>query len=330
MLSNSIINLNISQRSGGMADAATRGFDHQESSRFSANRVSPIVENPNEYQVQVKSAFIPLQTVNLMKRDKDFRLKRQFTMGLYLEGGEDNSIEYAVAFNEDYRNIRGFLAYLNDRLKLAYSQMRLKNPTWAVGNFPPFFDYIDEKLSFYVEKDHINPDVPQKMHVLMSRDMINRLSFSVHQVYDNPHADIMSYEMNLDGLNITDLRSYTVQGLGDVSLYRVHSHGLEGLNDVRDLIIQTSTIPVNPELKGKERNDLTSILRVIKLSVKDVENRYYLNTFRDDDYYDLDSSIDLKNTDIELRVRYVDGTDEPLDLQGIQDYSLQLRFMKKF
>lgn len=330
MLSNSIINLNISQRSGSAADVSIRGWDHQESSRFNANRVSPIVENPNEYQVQVKSAFIPLQTVNLMKRDTNFELKRQFVIGLYLEGGEDNSLSTSVVFNQDYRNVREFLNKLNNAVENAYNAMRLKNPTWSVGNFPPFFDYIDEKLSFYVEKDHINPNVPQKMHVLLSRDLINRISFSVHQVYDNPHSQSMSYELNLDGFNITDLHNYTVPGLGNVSLYRIHSHGLEGLNDVRDLIIQTSTIPVNPELKGKERNDMTSILRVIKLSVKDVENRYYLNTFRDDDYYDLDSSVDLKNTDIELRVRYVDGTDEPLDLQGIQDYSLQLRFMKKF
>ena len=75
-----------------------------------------------------------------MKRDKDFRLKRDFIMGLYLEGGEDNSINYVVTFNQDYRNIRDFLVYLNDRLKFAYDQMRLKNPTWAVGNFAPFFD----------------------------------------------------------------------------------------------------------------------------------------------------------------------------------------------
>jgi hypothetical protein len=277
--------------------------------RFNENRVQPILDHPNEYEVAVVRFSVPSYNIPIMffRNNTGDYVGEFYTITLSFDGVDiTKQLQFIQNENpplykkETIWNYQEMIDIINVSLKDAFTDLKNIKPL-APPTEAPFFTY-DAKtklISLYAQQLYDTNGVPTIE--IFCNDTLFRL-FPTFQVKEDESLGIDKLQQFL--VKDNKLNSTTYNG----SPYYIMEQESETLYlwyDFQSIAFETNNIPVNPEFLPAQNNVISRIITDFE-PLSDDPSRQIFQFFPQGPlrYYDLRSAYPLKA--IDLIVRWID------------------------
>jgi len=288
---------------------------------FDETRSQPILENPSDYEMAVVEFYVPSNSIPVMNWKNDYyKIKIQYL---------GNIVEEYVPFIPNstkgplYPNTIGqvwsyqeWCSIISSSFATLHNQMKAIDPA-----FPP-----TEPILVTIEPDtglirllcpdgYRDPDVGVFLNWILETQLV-----------------IPSVQTGVDEfkLNIRDLKwNRNNYGGGGVSIWQ--EYDTRSLIKTLDkILVETNSVPVNPELIGATRNETIIVLTDFNasISVRDSIAIQYQpkGPIR---YYQMNSQFPLHRLDFVVQWQDVDGNRYPIFLETFDRTTMKIHFRKK-
>ncbi len=293
---------------------------------FNVNRVQPIVNKCDDYEMAVVRFSLPLTSVPLIVFEDNY-----FSVSLYYDGVEYTEfLKWVPNSNLQLENryiyiVQDLLDFINTAWALAFSNLKTQFPSVS-STAPPFMSFSSETnlITLNVPQtfltDNIDVYANEKLYLKMNsfQDFYNEYPSEGQLNYKFVIQDLFDNNVNYDGVDYyTSVQQYATIGT---------------LSDLQSIIFTTTQIPVNRELDGAQRNISSNLLTDFEPLQS---NKWYggglIQFFPQGPlrYQDLLSKESLKNVDIQISWKAKDGVIYPYVLQGQQSATIKILFRKK-
>jgi hypothetical protein len=336
-------NIRITNRGTGLFDLA----------RYSVNRVSPVLDNPNDYELAVVRFSIPATnipifvwgdtpynpTTNPSSKVNKFAVSMTFdgyTKTQFLDF-IPNTTGNDLYGNSIY-NYQEFIDIVNVGLRNAFSNPALDGvkdvKPLAPPTEPPYLTYdAKTQLCSYVAQTAYDTGQPAQFGGVPPPPTINVYFnsalfsyFPSFQVFGQDEQDPLSYQIyarnNFDNqINIGGNPYYVMeQEFTTLSLW----------NDFTAIVFETDSIPVEPEYQPSQ-NDITRRLITDFEPEVGIQNREKFQYFGTGwkRYYDLKSAYPLSQIDIQAFWEDRDGRLYPIYIGLDESLTMKILFRKK-
>lgn len=282
---------------------------------FQVNKINEVLKKPDDYEVQVKSFNINTNNITQFTIDGT----EEYRVGVAITGGSDNTIKWTNLTASDIQDPINFLFRFNNAILSSWGTA--KTASGYTGSAIPIlqFDYTEEKFYFYYSKNlvldatfngiyYVSPAISKMLNISTEFDAFSG-----------------SYSFNIGGNNT--INEKTVNG---VQYYFKISTGFpRSFSDIDEIIIQTSQIPVYDTFSQEQKDVRNSILKSYKYDYQEGIKGSIIVNYDNPDYYSIDSHYPLKQLDIQIFLKYIDGSTKPLYVQQYDHFSINLEFKKK-
>jgi hypothetical protein len=292
---------------------------------FSVNRVQPVLDKTDDYEMAVVRFSLPLTSVPLIVFEDNY-----FSVSLKIGTNEYTEyLQWVSNSNVDLENrfiyiVQDLLDLINTAYALLFSNLSGANV--ITSTVPPFMSFSSETnlitlnvpQSFLV--DGIDIYANEKLYLKMNsfQDFYNEFVSDGQLNYKFVIQDLFDNNVNYDGIDYyTSIQEFATIGT---------------LSDLQSILFNTTQIPVNRELDGAQKNITSNFLTDFEPTQS---NKWYggglLQFFPQGPlrYIDLLSKNELKDIDIQIKWKSKKGNIYPYLLQGDQSATIKLLFRKK-
>lgn len=292
---------------------------------FSVNRVQPILDKSDNYEMAVVRFSLPLTSIPLIVFEDNY-----FSVSLKI--GTNEYTEFLLWVPNSNINLENKYIYIvqdlldliNNAYALAFSNLSGANVITATT--PPFMSFSSEThlITLNVPQaflvDGIDVYANEKLYLKMNtfQDFYNEFPSEGQLNYKFVIQDLFDNNVNYDGVDYyTATQQYATIGT---------------LSDLQSIIFTTTQIPVNRELDGAQRNISSNFLTDFEPLQS---NKWYggglIQFFPQGPlrYIDLLSKNQLNNIDIQIKWKSKKGNIYPYFLQGEQSATVKILFRKR-
>lgn len=282
---------------------------------FQVNKINEVLKKPDDYEVQVKSFNINTNNITQFTIDGT----EKYRVGIAITGGTDDTIKWTNLTTSDIQDPIDFIFRFNNAILSSWATA--KTASGYTGTVVPIlnWNYEEEKFYFYYSRNLVK-DATFNGIYYVSPAISKMLNISTE--FD---AFSGSYSFNIG--NNSTLNEQTVNS---VPYYYKQSIGFPlCFSNIDEVIIQTSQIPVYDTFTQEQKDSRNSILKVYKYDYQEALKGCIIVNYDNPDYYSIDSHYPLKQLDIQIFLKYIDGSTKPLYIQQYDHFSLNLEFKKK-
>ena len=282
---------------------------------FSENRVQPILNNPNDYEVGVVRFTVPTYEIPIMffkDGTGDYAPPTVPTPLFYSVtlsfDGEDITYQLVHVANEFPTTLYGkpaiwyvqeMIDIMNTGLLSAYNALKLAKPL-APPTEAPFFTYdsVTKLITLYAEDTYsLNPAVPLDTIKIYCNSTLFKLIESLESIEDNSLPPNKEFQLLVKN---NKLNTATLGGTNYITMTQ-ESETLFLWNDFQSIAFETNTIPVNPEFLPSQNNVIRRIITDFEPLNSDpspqVIQYFPQGPIR---YYDLKSNYPLSSIDLNI------------------------------
>jgi len=298
---------------------------------ISENRVVPILDNPNDYEVGIVKFNISTATIPLLVWDPDNKWFVTLSFG-----GQDfqKQLQYQPDRKMYKTNLDVLWAYgkwvraINDALFFAYLDLKLAFPA-APQTVPPYitFDSVTQLFSLHAETTY-NRSFPSAIAVMFSQDLFNLMSSFEATDGTVPPPIFPTKGLRLE---IYDKKDNTEVVNGVTQFVMIQEFvTAQRINKFDNLIFETNSIPVEAEALAGQKNVIRRILTDFTPNIS-IQNQQTLQFFPQGPirYYDLKSNYPLNKIDLKISWTDKSGSVYPLGLIRGDNAKVKLHFRKK-
>jgi hypothetical protein len=328
--------------------------------RFSEDRVIPILDNPNEYELSIVRFSVPTNTIPIFIWPGDDFYKvtiewRGVRKSAFMEFAGQGLTLYGIAiyhYQEICDSMNAALKNIFDQLSAEFPGP-LPAPDWALYAYkPPFFVFSQELKQFqfiipYTTPDYSTPPdgINEDEHwssVIAPVDPLNEIKLFFNRNVEKFMSgfqfignSIDAYSDDVFRLVIQNTFNNVVQlNLSDplttqYAMNQTYSN-LSIINDFENLIFRTSRIPIVNEFQGTQKNITRQILTdfVPLPGAFDASTIVYYpqGPLR---HYPLITNVDFRSTDLQVFWENKQGIEFPVYLLPNRTLSVKIQFRKK-
>ena len=291
---------------------------------FDSTRASNILDNPNEYELAIIRFSVPTKSIPIMILEptvKDYKISviyNGFVETKDVEWISNNNCPETQYWVSTYQE---FIDSLNKALLECYTNIVLADPTYP-GTQAPYFVLEGDLVNFYAEQAIDSTTSGVKWYVnSVLQSIIPTISYNLdcfggNQTFQIVVKDNKNNKETIDGVPLYAMKS--------------ESSCLFLWNDFQNLLFQSNTIPVVPELLGTSTQNTRRVLTDFNPQASFFD-RTPLQFFPQGPlrWYDLKSSQPLNQ--IDLIVSWVDKTGKlyPINLLREDTLSVKILFRRK-
>lgn len=302
-------------------------------SEFSENRVLPILNKSDGYEISVVRFSIPSSNIPIFLWRNDFSVSityqtHIFTQQLIFVSSRNNNvapyINNAIFSYTDFIDIinvaleSAFLSFKNDPVYLTIPM--LDRPSEA-----PIlvYDALNKLISLYTQPQY---DITKITPIYIYFNTTLFSYFPAFQNYGDENNPILAHYFNVknngNNLDIVNGNPYLrlTQEWNQLFLW----------NDFQTLLFETDYIPVNNELLGTQKNVTRKILvdfePISSLNDQSIIQFYPQASLR---FYDLISNYELRKINMKVFWNTKDGKTYPLIINNNEYLTIKLIFKKK-
>jgi len=301
-------------------------YDGESTFQFNENRVSPILKNPNDYQVAVQRFSIPTKGIPVL-----FDVPNRYILHMAFDG---IIVSKTVIFpsetvdtNPLYPPYKGIWTYysliqgINNTFQNAVNDMIVQKPSFPTNIAPKMsYDPMTQLFSIYTTNDYTSLVQPE-IKIFFNKELYTLfLSFQyIKFIYNN--LDI--YEIIISGIRPVNIGNYTLQTIQDFPT-------TQQINCLSDIIFETNSLPLNSQLVGSQKNETKIIINdyIVYRELSDRMNIDF-NPTGDLLFQDLISNSPLHRIDLKIYWSDQEGNYHPLILDSFSPIDIKLVFRKK-
>lgn len=289
---------------------------------FRENRVEPIIENPEHYELAVERFKVPGSTIPIfLWKENLYEVQMEFD-GVVITNVLQFIPNGLDLYGDAIWNYQEFLDSLNNSLTQAFIDMKAAKPL-APPTEAPFFTYdAPTKLFlFNAEKLYDDNGAVATIEIFFNTALSQLFSF---QYFYESNLDRVKLIPKDNGNNsaIINAKAYfsTPQEYTTLSLW----------NDLAQIVFDTDTIPVEQELQPGQTNVTQRIVTDFE-PIETLNDRTSFQFFPQGPlrYYDLKSKYPMRSIDVKIRWVNKLGQTFPIYLDNDNAATVKLLFRKK-
>lgn len=310
---------------------------------FKETRVEPILDKPNEYELAVVRFSIPAsipiflwpQTVDPITGNKTglpnnalyYVSLRYVPTNTYIHQPVvfvDNCV--ACAYPLGVYNYQDLIDAVNLSYSQAFTALKALQPGMPPTQAPFIaLDAPSQLMSLYAQQSYVNANETQ---VFMSGLLYDTYFPNFYTTVDfNAYADPANVRFFIKDLKTN---STTIGG----SPYYQMSQSITTLplwNDFVALVLESDTIPIEPEYEPSQKNVVRRIITDFEPSTAGTNDRQSFQYFPQGAirYYDLKSNYPMNQIDVRVYLQAKDGDTYLLQMSPGQYLSIKLQFRRK-
>tara|TARA_R110000796_G_scaffold4086_5_gene15596 strand:+ start:8006 stop:9034 length:1029 start_codon:yes stop_codon:yes gene_type:complete len=292
---------------------------------FSVNRTQAIVENPNEYELAVIRFALPLTSVPLIVFQDDF-FKVSLTYGTSIYTESVVWVSNGNVYDDKYLYIvRDFIDLINTAYKTAFDKLKVDYPA-VTSTTQPFmtFSSITNLIKLNCPESYLADNIK----IYANENLYIKMNTFHDYYYELATTGPLNYQFIIE-----DLFDNSVVYNGITYLVSSQNSATIGtMSDLKSIEFLTSSIPVNRELQGFQKNITSDFLT----DFEPIESeKWYpggvLSFFPQGPlrYIDLLSNDPMLRFDLVINWRSKSGKSYPYYLQGDQSLTIKVLFRKK-
>lgn len=287
--------------------------------KYSENRVTPILDNPSDYELAVMRFNVPTSNIPL------FFWKDNF-FGITLKHNNINYFEYLQFIsNTSLLNARKTIYTVQevlDSMNQAFATAFALIPGIVSIEAPQMlYDPITDLLTLNVEQSFITDGIE-----IFWNQELNPLMYSFQNYYyeDPPSQQVFRWIIKDRGNN-----SSTINGQPSFLMLQDYPNTFAWSN-LQSIRFETNSIPVKRELEGAQKNIESLLLTDFEI-IKDRYNRNSISFFPRGPvrFTDLQSNYPMKRIDVSVFWVDTDNIIYPLVISGGDSLTMKLMFRKK-
>jgi hypothetical protein len=292
---------------------------------FSVNRTQAIIENPEEYEMAVIRFALPLTSVPLIVfRDNYYKVSLTYGTSVYTENVV--WVPNGNVFDDKYIYIvRDFLDLINTSLATAFTSLKADYPA-VTSTVAPFMSF--SSISNLITLNAPTSYLADNIKIYANEGLYLKMN-TFHDFYFQLPADgPLNYQFVIQDLFDNNV---TYNGIDYIEATQ-QTATIGTMSDLKSIEFLTSSIPVNRELQGDQKNITTDFLTDFEPIESEkwypggVLSFYPQGPLR---YIDLLAKDPMHRFDLVINWRTKDGTSYPYYLQGDQSLTIKVLFRKK-
>lgn len=289
---------------------------------FEATRTAPILDNPSDYELAIVRFLVPTKNIPIMILDppsKNYKVSCDYngyivtTNVVWIPNNNCPETNYWVSTYQE------FIDAINLALQTTFTQVKTAFPAYP-GTQAPYFRLDGELVNFVAEQSIAVPSVRWYLNSDLQA-IIPTISYNLNCFGGN-----LSYQIVIkDNRNNSEI-------VGGVPVFVMISESscLFLWNDFQNLLFQSNSIPIVPELLGTSVQNTRRVLTDFN-PPSQIFDRTPLQFFPQGPlrFYDLKSNSPLSA--IDLTVSWIDksGRIRPMRLAPKDNLSVKILFRKK-
>mgnify|MGYP003627091367 CR=1 FL=1 len=288
--------------------------------QFSQNRVDEILVKPVDYEIQAKSFNLDLFGTYMIETSDMAVGVRAFGLPF---GNPDETLFTLPLPSIKVYNPKELVQIVNDQLEQLFGTLRADFPTLE-GLTQPYMQFLEDKFYFslavpvgYWNLTNANPFSVQVYFNAKLNKALNMPTSPYNSVYLGDY-------WGLD--TITD-DFHTITN-NSINYYFTHGQPAQSFSDIDEIIIQSTSIPIQNTLQGTQKDIETNILKIIRPNYEELQGMKITRDYYQDDFYSLISHYPLKQIDIEFYI-VRGGEKTQIDLFPTNVVSCNIEFKKK-
>lgn len=299
---------------------------------YSENRVTSLIDNPNDYEVGIVKFNISTGLIPLLVWDPDNQWYVTLSFGgadfqRQLQYQPDNKL---FKTGEDVLWKFGkWVTSINEALLFAFIDLKAQFPA-APQTKPPYltFDPVTQLFSLHAETSYDKNLGLSAIAVMFSQDLFNLMSSFEATSLTVPPPIFPTKGFRLEIYDKKDNRE-TVDGINQFVMSQEFVTA-QRINRFDNLLFETNSIPVESEALSGQRNVTRRILTDFTPNI-DVSNQQIVQFFPQGPirYYDLKSNYPLNKIDLTISWSDKSGAVYPLGLIRGDNVKVKLHFRKK-
>ncbi len=292
---------------------------------FSVNRTQAILANPSDYEMAVIRFALPLTSVPLIVfRDNYYKVSLTYGTSVYTENvvwvanGNVYDDKYIYIVND-------FLDLINTAFTTAFTSLKNDYPA-VTSTIAPFmsFSSISNLITLNCPETYLTDNIK----IYANENLYLKMNTFQDYYFELPADGPLNYQFV-----IQDLFDNSVVYNGITYLEATQQTATIGnMSDLKSIEFLTSSIPVNRELQGDQKNVSTDFLtdfepiRSEKWYAGGVLSFYPQGPLR---YMNLLAKDEMHRFDIVINWKAKDGVVYPYYLQGDQSLTIKVLFRRK-
>ena len=297
--------------------------------KFSENRVQPIIENPEEYELAVVRFNIPGTQIPIFIWRSGFKVTisyQTFDFTTELNWTPNSPGGTYDFYGEAVWTYQDFIDSINTGLLASFNDFVAGTPAFSgKPTSAPFlgFDGKTELCSIYAPVEY-DSSIADPIEIYFNSDLFDLFpSFQNFQTADPIKAKQLLIKSN------NGLTSQTING----NPYYVMEQEFVSIflwSDLFSIIFETNSIPVSTENLASQTNKTRRIITDFE-PAQDINNRSSIQFFPRGPlrYYDLESSTPLRRIDLNILWTTKTGEVFPLRMNSTDELSIKLEFKRK-
>jgi hypothetical protein len=299
---------------------------------FNTTRTSPVLQNPSDYELAVVRFYLPSEVpIFIFDNDPD-GIGQFLQVGFEFDGATfiSNLVydpycpqcipEGSVLFYQE------FLDMINTAFEDAYAGITALKPAFPPATAPYMtYNATNQLCSLLAETAYATPTIKIYMNIVMYNRFFPSLPIRGIENYLTQTYASLRVQDNKNNTNAT-IPSIPV---GYYQMLQEYST-LALWNDLQTILLETNSIPVEPEYEPSEtditRRLLTDFEPVVGINDRQAFQYQPQGALR---WYDLKSNYPLKTLDLQVYWQSKTGKVYPLPLLQGESATLKLRFRHK-
>jgi hypothetical protein len=297
---------------------------------YSQNRTVPILKNPDNYELAIVRFYIP-NVVPIFRWKYDPADGNPLTITMKYDGAEVKKdlvlLDYCSACvpAESVWTYQQMLDMINVALTDAFTDLKVLKPA-APPTQAPFMTYDSKSQLCSFNAQTLYDINTTTIEVLFSSELYNRFFPSLlTRVNISPPSNV--------DIRLTVQNLYNNSATYNASPYYIMTQEYSTLalwNDIQTILLETDSIPVEPEFEPGESNKTKRIITdfepITEINDRQAFQFYPQGPLR---WYSLTSQYPLRRIDLKIFWQDRDGTVYPMNYLAGQTFTLKLRFRKK-
>jgi hypothetical protein len=291
---------------------------------FSVNRVQPVLEKPEDYELAVVRFSLPTTSIPLIIFEDN-----KYSVSLKI--GSNEYTEYLTwvsnsnVYSEKYvYNVQDIIDFMNTAWATAFSNLSGANV--ITSTVPPFmsFSSVTNLMTLHVPQSYLTDGIK----VYANEELYLKINTFQDFYYETPTQGQLNYEFVIKDLFTNNVIYNTIPYYTSTQQFGT----ISAIQDLRTIQFITNNIPVNRELEGFQTNITSNLLTDFEPIQENTFDNGGLIQFYPQGplrYIDLLSKTPLNTIDIKINWVSKTGNVYPYYLQGEQSATVKILFRKR-
>lgn len=303
--------------------------------RFSENRVVPVLDKPDDYELAVVRFKVPAQSIPIFLWDGT----PPYYITLSYDGvdvskqlqyiGDYSPEQDAELYGRAIWSYQSVADIINIALKDAFDELKILKPL-APPTTPPVMSYDGATNLYTISAEQLYDDSTNTIGLYANYDIFTNIGgfqWSSDTPYIQPPSNPLKYKRLRIKNNFTN--KTTING-NPWYVFQQEYQSLALLNDITSIAFETDSIPIEPEYLPSQKNETRRLMTDFE-PIDTINDQISFQFFPQGPlrYFDLKSAYPLNR--IDLRIYWINrlGRELPVYINRGDVLTVKLQFRKK-